>query len=381
MYNDNPVIKVKAIKINQNSYTFYICKLSSDILKKISSTSIKSMGTENEIYQRSLDNSRVKRISKFIERDESIMPTAIILNSKEDLNYDDNTMTIKISKKPDSCFIVDGQHRIEGANKSNKNFDFVVVILEKIETSLQTEMFVTINSEQKRVNPSVRFNLYANDKEKTPERVVRKIAHLLNVDKNSPLFGRIKMDDSKQKQSFAQISLAAFANPIVELIYNSQDYFDIKDDLKKYDCYSSITEEFNQIHILAYKDRLFWDLFVTNQEVIIHKVIYNYFTAVKRVFINQWEDKKSIICKTTGYNALILVLRELLVMGKEKKSYKHDFFYENIIKAKEISEKLYVDYFGLGKIASYKLYSELMNYIFNGNSTKISFLDSMVDED
>lgn len=377
----NNTTRINAIKLVQNSNIFYLCKLKKDTLIQISSTSMSNMGLESEIYQRRLDENRARKISKFINREDSVLPTAIILNSKQIISYDESTKTIELSLEPDSCFIVDGQHRIEGARLVNKDFEFVVVILEMLEVSKQTEIFVTINNEQKRVNPSVRFNLYANDKEKTPERVIRRIAYLLNIDNNSPFFGRIKMDDTKTSSNLATISLSAFSLPIVEFIYSSADYFELKDKLKQGQCFDTVKDDFREQHLNDYKERPLWDFYLMNEDAFLHKIIYNYFHAVSDVFYQQWNDKKSIIYKTTGYNALIMILKELLKIGKENKNFTYDFFKNKIISAKSIGQNLYVDYYGLGKIASYRLANDILYFLDSNNTNELSFLDFIIDED
>lgn len=375
------IISISAIKLVQNSNILYLCKLRKETLIQISSTSMSNMGSESEIYQRRLDVNRTRKISKFINREDSVLPTAIILNSKQSIIYNEVLKTIELSLEPDSCFIVDGQHRIEGAKLANKDFEFVVVILEMLEVSKQTEIFVTINNEQKRVNPSVRFNLYANDKEKTPERVIRRIAYLLNIDKNSPFFGRIKMDDTKTSRTLATISLSAFSLPIVEFIYSSSDYFELKDKLKQSQCFDIVKDDFREAHLHDYKERPLWDFYLMNEDAFLHKIIYNYFQAVNDVFNQQWNDKKSIIYKTTGYNALIMILKELLKIGKENKDFTYDFFKNKINSAKSVGQNLYVDYYGLGKIASYRLANDILYLIDSSKSNQVSLLDFIVDED
>jgi DGQHR domain-containing protein len=370
----------QALKIEQNGYKFYICSMKGSIIKKISSTSMNEMGKHSEIYQRSIDESRARKIGKFIDRKNSLLPTAIILNSREKIEYNEATNELTLSSNNNSFFIIDGQHRIKGSEYATKDIEFVVVITDSLDLSMQTELFISINNEQKRVNPSVRFNLYSNDKEKTPERVIRHLAHLMNSTNDSPFYHKIRMDDSKRNASDSSLSLAAFASPLVSLIYYHQDYFEFKDELNKNNCFESIDEELMKDSNNKYKERLLWTFYYRNQEKVMYKIIWNYFTAISDVFKEQWSDKKSIIYKTTGYNAFVIVFKHLLKMAKNERDFSLDFFKKHLQKTQHLGDNLYSDYYGVGQAASYKLARDILKNLMITDDIDYEFIHVTIDE-
>ena len=66
-------------------------------------------------YQRTLSESRVRSISDFVHKKNEI-PTAIVV-SLRDATFDRASSELLIPNRPDSGWVIDGQHRMAGATK------------------------------------------------------------------------------------------------------------------------------------------------------------------------------------------------------------------------------------------------------------------------
>lgn len=355
--------QVKAIEIEQNNVKFYICSLEVELLKRICSTSIGDIKNSKDVYQRQLNESRTKQIALFAKRNSALFPTAIVLNSKQTLFYDEKTEKLKIPEEVNSFFIVDGQHRIAGIEKSKKNYNLCVVIMNNVNIDIQSELFITINSEQKAVNANVRYNIKSNDTVSTPEKVVRQLAVRLNGDEKSPFFNKIWFDDKRKNKGETKISLSAFCEPICGLIYNSKDYYNFKDLLNENNNdLSKLEREYSD----QYREKILWKFYIKDKIDIIHKIFLNYFNAIKKTYHEVWSDSKSIIIKTTGFNAFMILFNDIFKLcSRNDNNFSFNYIFELLSKNKIDLKEFYVDQAGVGRSASKKLYNLLYNKIFD----------------
>ena len=289
-------------------------------------------------------------------------PNGIILNSNYPLHYENGKLEIENSQ--DSFFIIDGQHRIEALKyyKGKAQFEMCVIIFEHIDKDTQTDIFATVNSEQKPVNASVKLNLKGNDSVDTPEKVVRRIAIALNEEKESPFKNRIKFSDEPVKRGELKLSLAAFARPIVSYIYNMEKSFDVKDCLymNKNDRLALAKNgiDFNQ--------KLLWKYYINGDESLIYALRINYFTAIMDILPSDWNDKDSLLSKTSGYNALMYLFKDLLIDSPYDMSY--DYLYSKLRPLKQMKGSFTLDRVGVGNSAAVRLYKEFCKNLNTTNS-------------
>ena len=370
-------INLKYIPINQKGYIFYSTVIKASVLKQICSVSMDDISFNSDLYQRSLKDSRVKKIAEFIKRDEGIMPPSIVLNSRNKLIFEGEYITIDDSK--DQFFIIDGQHRLAGVFESKEmDYEFSVIIMDNVDVDFQSELFVSINNEQKKVDPNVKFRIKANSGVCTPERVVRDIAFILNETKASPFYEMIKVDDLPFSSEKSCISISSFAEPILLYIYNINDYFDLKDRLKERKCINAISGKLNDI--IKYNDRILWNLYRTDNWQVITKIFLNYFTAVAECFSKTWGNKKYIIKKTTGYNALMMLFSDVFSKCKQNNNnFSYKFILNTLSPLSSLDGSITVDKYGLGKVASSRLYYEMKKLVFGENSGfgNISIFDDL----
>lgn len=328
-----------AIKLKQNSYNIYICAIDAKSLHIMTHEYMEKIKNNKDLFQRTIDSTRTKRITEYADRLNSMFPTAIVLNAKQEIKFKDNKINVDDG---DDFFIIDGQHRINGIFNSDNNYELPVVITENLDDGMQSELFITINSEQKKVNSNVSFNMRGNDSVDTPEKFVVNVLKMLNSDKDSALYNRIWMDDRKKNSGDNMISLATFGTPLCNYIYNPDYYYNFKDllILCKNDKLSEgiinagITKEFEQ--------KILWKLYINSKESLLFRIFDNYFSAIKEVYSEEWNDKNSIILKTIGFNALIMLFKNVFIYcQKNNGNFTKEFIKDLLISSKIGKENFY----------------------------------------
>lgn len=373
--------KFKCLSIKQKESTFYCITASASFLKNVCSTSMKEINSGRDVFQRSLSRLRTMRIADFINRRSGgLMPPAIILNSRKPLVFEGDD--IIIDENSDQFFIIDGQHRLAGAFESEqKDYEFCVIIFDYLDNDLQSELFVSINSEQRKVNPNVRFRIKASSGVLNPEQVVTNIAFILNDTPRSPLFGMIKLDDSPSAGQGVTISLSSFSEILLTYFYNPDDYFELKDFLKNNGCEKSISGSL--YHYKASYDKcIFWKFYIADRWDITAKILWNYFSAIKEVFPFSWGHQGFTITKTTGINALMLLLKDVYNYCEQKdRDFRVATLCTLLHKLKTLDGNVTLENFGLGKAAVYSLYREMYQLVFDSSpSFDYSILDRIDEE-
>lgn len=344
-------ITIPAFVFEQPIGKFYVGKIDYNILINMCAKDMDDISERGEydIYQRKLDVKRIPSLRSYMEYSKATFPNGIILNSRYPVIFADNRLTIR--NENNTFFIIDGQHRIEALKyySGDKPFEICVVIFEKIDIDLQTDIFATVNTEQKKVNPTVKINLRGNDRVDTPEKVARKIAIAFNDNDESPFYGRIKFSDESVKKDELKLSLASFIMPIVDNIYPDDKSFDIKD------CLYLNQNDREALRKFSFK-RVFWNLYVSSEEETIYLMLLNYFTAIKDVLEEDWNDNKSLLSKTSGYNALMKLFIDVLEASPNDMSY--DTLFELLKPISKFSGHFTLDEIGVGNSASIRLYKK-----------------------
>lgn len=363
-------LRIDAIKVKQPIGYFYICKLDSKILAKLSKADIYRISNDGDnLYegiQRQLIPKKVKQITAYLKSKEATFPNSIILNVDKHHIISANEGSLILVDDENTFTIIDGQHRLEGLKNSEiDNFDVVLSIFVDLELNEQSRVFVTINTEQTKIDPS--FGLYQelNDPFYTPRKMVVKLTELFNYDKNSPWHKMIKLVGKKDILSTDGIlSLSAFANPIIDLIYDDSQFHELRNlVLQDYNMINGInTEEIssiklNRINFDSIKKNLLWDYYVDQNEKMLYKVLFNYFYAVKDIFKKDWSNKDSLLNKTTGYNALIKLFSKVYLRGYDEGDYTQDYFENTLKPLKKLDGTINsINYSPSGYYASNELY-------------------------
>ncbi|QPW51913.1 DGQHR domain-containing protein (plasmid) [Bacillus thuringiensis] len=360
-------IRLHTLKVNQPIGTFYITKISGVSLYEMAKADIITI-TENrdDGIQRPLNEDKVRSIEDYLNAYDATFPTSIVLNVTNDYIIQQSHEEMVLRKNKNTFSIIDGQHRLQGFRYST-DFDFEVIVSIFVDLSKeqQARVFATINSEQTKVDPSISFYLEKNDNLYTPRKIVAQIASTFNIDNKSPWKGKIKLLGTKDNYfNDSVISLSAFAKPILGYIYRDDDFQQIRNELSlnKSDKISEILQEFKYNY--PNKNYILWEFYASQNDKAIYKILFNYFNSFKKVFIKDWGNPKSILTKTTGYNAMMLLFKDLFLIGYKAKDFSEDLFYYYIKRMQHLDGTINSSRYGAsGLKASRDLYSEFKKHI------------------
>lgn len=351
-------IKLKMIKLSQPIGDFYLAKIDAQELLRMSTVDRRHIDEDDEIIgvQRPLRVDKVREIKKYLTSQNATFPNSIIVNVSESKvrNISDNE--IELIDGDDTFTIIDGQHRLYGfEGYKGQTFELALTIFVGLDVSLQSEVFSIINSQQTKVDPSLNVNLELADKTENPRKKIVQIAQTFNIDKDSPWYNAIRMLGNQSK---GIISLAAFARPLFNLTYPEKDFTEIKKILKE-----SFPDfpNFNGLSIDA-KRYPFWSFYVSREPSVIYKILFNYFNALKQVLKQDWLNEDSILNKTSGYNAMIKLLGDIIPIGLEKGNLTETFFYETLAPLEKMKGTITSEIYGSsGLYSSNTLYKDMLD--------------------
>jgi DGQHR domain-containing protein len=356
-------IKIKVIKVKQPIGTFYVSTIAANVLVNMATSDLRRMSDSNDHYlgiQRPLNNLRIKQIKEYISTFDASFPNSIIVDVKSDYIHFESDDTLVIDNTPDTFIIIDGQHRLAGfRDNSVDNFDLIITIFIDLEKEQQANLFKIINSEHRKVSPSLSTDLEEYGTLRTPRKVAHILAKIFNSDKNSPWYKKIKMlGYSDDLSSYGIISQSTFVRPIIDLIYNDNDYNQIREELN--------FKSNNDLDLLFEVDRYkkdkypLWNFYATDNEKALYKVLLNYFGAVEKTFPKQWGNKDYILTKSVGYYAIMNLFRDLSVIGINEGNLSLNFFGYHLQPLSLMSENLTSQNYGSsGESAVTALYTDL----------------------
>lgn len=272
----------------------------------------------NRFYQRRIDTSRISKIKEFIRnaildeahrrRAVAVFPTAMILAYTDDIS-DYAVGDVVSVRLPRGTFVVDGQHRLyamqklyeevcgieifDMKNEENRivkeyieNYRFNCTILLNFDLWEQSQVFVEVNFNQRKVSKSLYYDIYGmyyNDSYVNDPRNYIYVAHMLakymNHKNDSPLKGKIKMLGN----SIGLVSQSCFAEAIIGNMSSRMGIWRLDvENVTGRPSYKYMAIELNA-----------------------------FYQVVAEVFADIWPEEnkhKSIICKTTGTSSMIRLL-------------------------------------------------------------------------
>lgn len=321
--------KIKSIVLSRNSkngqqFVLQACVKYIDLIGKaqfgfrISSMenpySVDMFVGANKQYQRRVDTKRVKAIKEFIKksifrnRDSNtlsvIFPTALLVafDYDEDIDIIDGMFSFEL---PSPLYIVDGQHRLwsmrelyrdvlHGTDEDSRyvkeyldNYLFNCTLLMNFDMWEQAQVFANVNFNQKAVSKSLYYDIYGmeyyddeNNRQKSAMYIAHKIIEELNNNTESSMRGFLKMLGTGK----GYVSQSCLADAIIPSISSPKGewYIDFNKQ-KGIPPYAHITTE-----------------------------TLSFFNAVAETFSDLWPSKgetvNSILCKTTGIQALVRLM-------------------------------------------------------------------------
>lgn len=352
------IIETPVIQITQPIGEFYLGKVRATQLKD--SVYIKRKSENSNGIQRDLISGRINEIKSYCSDSDATFPTSIILSidsQKDDVrcSIENGHMILEFEEHFGS--VIDGQHRLEGILMSDYAdlFELPVVFMLNPTTEDEAYIFSIINSTQRKVDPSLIFDLFDVSSKRSPKKTVHDIARAFNGKVDSPFYKRLKMLGKKTSdQVDATLSQGTFSKRLLKLITKNAD--EDARMIKRGDKLQPDTK------------CIFREFFIKSQDEVIMKILLNCFNALKTVFHEEWDNPhNNILWKTTGFHAVIDSLPEIYSYGIEKKNLTKNMFEEIFLKFKKSIESrqlsLTSDNFGSGEFQAKKLKQEICSVI------------------
>ena len=362
----NDAFKLNVIEVTQPIGKLYVAKISPADLLKLANVDRRQIEKGEMVngIQRELRKDKVESIKRYLVSKDATFPNSIILNLPQSNLISTSPTEITFKNAPNTFSILDGQHRLEGFRENNvEDFELIVTIFIDLDLSQQADIFSTINSEQTKVDSSLNLHLELNSKVYTPKKMMVEIAESFNNFKDSPWFDMIKMLGNS---STGIISLSAFVNPLLELTYPENDYYLIRNAL------SSKDTSLKNFHYSTERYP-FWPFYLNKDFQVVYKILYNYFSAMKMILASDWGNPDSILCKTTGYNAMMRLFKEYYKKGVKDKNLSYEYFFKELSELNILDGKINSSNFAAsGASATQELYREMVRILSLKSGTENS---------
>jgi DGQHR domain-containing protein len=418
------ILNTKKVTQNNQEYLLGIFKIS-EVLRFARYTEYTILGFDdnnlpitNKQVQRKLNSAKVESIAKFLINDsQAIFPTNIVLaipngiidsyEEKEENNIIltlDSIVSNEIEKRDKGedgnifISIIDGQHRIRGIevaieklekaieNKkslydiSNDLLADKLAKLKEIEISVaffidpvleyQAMIFSTINRTQTKVSQDLVYSLFGLTEDDSPQKTALNIVNALNGTPKSPFYKRIRLAGSTTskaakefyKDGYPILSQATMVKSILYMITTKNDAEVERTKSRKY-----LLKNPNP-------ELVFRKYYANNQDSDIIKIIYQYFTAIQETFTDKsgnsfWGNKEqqnkptNVIQTTIGYEALLNILKQILLINIDNDLFNKQLYKNYLEKAKsiDITDEKYTFTTKTKKM----LTDDLSNLIFN----------------
>jgi DGQHR domain-containing protein len=265
-------ISLDCIPIKQGDFQLYGFSISAKKLWELVQINRKELDKDKG-YQRALSSARRETIAKYIDLGNTIPNSVLIAFDPDKVTFDEKENVILIPDEKDIGWVIDGQHRLAGANAAEKDIELFVIAFLGINLDQQVQQFVTINREAKGVPTSLYLDLLKQlPPKKSHGDFAKERAAELNerfrVDPNSVFYNRIVYSGPRK----GQMSLTNFVRKISPLVHP---------DTGKFRLYS-FEEQYG--------------------------ILRNYFKALENVFPDEFDGRVMRFFSTLGFGAIINVL-------------------------------------------------------------------------
>ena len=281
---------VPAMPIKQGNEIFYLFAISGKKLLEIAYTSERTQYNKTGI-QRGLRPDRLRDIGKFLTTNGAtppLLPNAIIISLSDQSYYKDGCVYI-CNKQAGEAFVIDGQHRLWAFDeKYSGKLDLKIVVTAfiNLDNAGKASIFRSINGNQRKINPSLVYDLIPMLRDEEPVKFEDKrcqdLVMFLNEESDSPWKDRISMVGGGGRI----ISQSSFISALKKL-------------LKKDHLFSSTDPDF-------FEERL------------QHEILLEYFKAVQQVYSVEWDNKAFFLCKYVGVSAIVNLLERIIAALRKK---------------------------------------------------------------
>jgi DGQHR domain-containing protein len=311
---------IPAIQLKQKNHTMFLGKIIPKTLLKITYV-LRRASPNKYAYQRLISKDRVSQILKFVT---SNAPSAFIANSiiivfdsnkeiQDKIVYHPHKQELTIPIDYCCAWMIDGQHRIYGFINSEfvtsgaQPFELPVVIFKTLDENVQTQTFIDINFNQKKIKTELLCDLTTltcrlDNKLTWPSLLGRE----LNLRKKSPLANSVKISELDYGKPINISSLVQYGllDSLLGLRILPSGDLEYKGPLYKYAPFKT-TESFDKQNAIFEKQLALLERFL----LAVKKN-----TQKRERKLDPWiNTRKFALLKPTGINALFLLLSKILL--------------------------------------------------------------------
>ena len=205
-----------------------------------------------EGYQRPLSSQAIEKLKLFIlqETNNPLLPTAILVNSRNPIDFSATNKDIGILHIKSELYIIDGQHRFEAwksimespaLEEQWANYELPIIILSNFDEQKEIEQFYVINSRQKKIKTDLaqRHLLKLAQKKETSKLIPEssrwqlyavKIVDILNEQRKSVWKGKISLpSDDQNLRKTRVITQSSFVSSLKPLFVGKNKIFHYED--------------------------------------------------------------------------------------------------------------------------------------------------------
>jgi DNA sulfur modification protein DndB len=209
-------VRVPALRTRMGRNTCYTFSIRPEYLLKIGYVAHRAKGKaiDVDMYQRMISKGRLNKIAEYVSEG-GTFPTNIVINIREKRYAEfqrgeqkgdaEGALFGWLTLRPayGCAWIIDGQHRLfaySGHDRAGKDF-LNVLAYEALSSGDQAQMFVDINSEQRKVKRALLVELdaalkwNAQEEDDRIQAIISKAGLALDADLDSPLCNRILLSD------------------------------------------------------------------------------------------------------------------------------------------------------------------------------------------
>lgn len=285
--------KFGVLKTEQPGKTLYTVSISARWLVEHAIVLDRVNTPNSEGIQRLRKPGRCRHIANFVSRDDALLANNIIGNiDASSVVFEDGFVYMDPTpgKKHE---IVDGQHRLWGFspefNEEGSDFEILYTFLVDATPRERASLFYRINKEQKKINPSLAYDLLSVINDGSMEQHLSELMKRLNENRDSPFYEKIKVTEADE----GTVSLAHMTHKFQKFLATEMGREFVKEGNIKQD--------------------------------VLYEVVKNYFGAIREIFPNEWdgidengEPVDSVLVKTLGTGAFIELLGAVLLELRTK---------------------------------------------------------------
>ncbi len=278
MTTNDVTIEVQGFQL-QDSPRIYLSAIAGNWLLQHSTPSWRIDDPERG-FQRIVKETRARAIALAVLDQQRTFPNSIILaTDRQDFPISETTLMIHSDTR---FLVVDGQHRLWAQKYSDYEATYSCVIHTGLTEVEMAKLFVEINNNQKRVPPSLRWDLVRliRPEENPEETATADLVFLLTTEEDSPLYQRI---DLTGEQPELRLKLGSIA-PAIKPLFTSRS-------------------PINELSI--------------NQK---YQIITQYFIAIKETDNDGWRSGNSVFYSNRVIRALMRLLHDLIRDIQEDRS-------------------------------------------------------------